>query len=205
MCSALPALLWRFTLVTTSLSPWIIYLEQQRHHISRINTEQPPHFSCSEASLWTDNRQAFLLLSTIQGWRPPGNKGSLWGWIWDHPDPLKITCWKISKYWNYCVPFRELFVDLTIEIDYQKKASLQPKRKERTTVEGSQKECQWNKLCTLLPFYQCLPYWPFASYLHIFCLIEFRQPSCEIVINTIPILKISKLRFSDVTWPRSHS
>lgn len=142
---ALAALLRRFTLVTTSLSSWIICLEQRRHSISRINTEQPPRFSCSQASLWTDNCPAFLPLSAIQGWRPPGNKGSLWGWTWDHPGPLKITCWKMSKGWNYCVPCRELSVDLTIGVGYQRKAFVKPEGEERTTVERSVKENGWNK------------------------------------------------------------
>ena len=116
-------------------------------------------------------------------------KGSFEDESWDNPGPWKITSWKFSKYWNYCVPFREVSVDLTLGIGYQKQTSLKPGRGERTLRK------RWNKYTAhTCPFTRACH----RDHLHISCLIWFPQPLCEIVTNSILILKVSKLRFSEV-------
>ena len=117
-------------------------------------------------------------------------KGSFEDESWDHPSPPKITSWKFSKYWNYCVPFRELSVDLTLGIGYQRQTSLKPRREERTLRK------RWNKhTAHICPFTRACQR-PFANYLHTSCLIWVPQPFCEMLTNSILILKVSKLRFS---------
>lgn len=94
---------------------------------------------------------------------------------WDNLGALKMTCWKISKYWNYCAPSRELSVDQTVGMGFQRKVSLKYKKEERTTVEGSPKAGEAMKQTERFTVYGCLSCWLFANYQNICCLICFLQ------------------------------